>query len=154
MQKEIATKRRAGLLHFLLAKSLAELLFVGVLAVGFYLTAFTPFFRGTLDVANSRHVAGWVVNQAEPQARVEVQLYVDGRFAGNRLADLPRPDVVAAGRAADERHGFSFDTPALPPGEYEVRVYAVHVSGSGARRTLQLVGKPLRFQVTAQEMSK
>ena len=143
--------KRARLAHFLIAKATVETLFVGALAVGFYLTAFTPYFRGSLDVADSRHVAGWVVNQREPQARVEVQLYIDGRFVGNRAADVARPDVLAAGRAADEGHGFVFDTPPLPAGQHEARVYAVHASGEGERRTLQLLDKPLTFTVAAGE---
>lgn len=151
MEKVGAVESRSRLTGFLITKSLAEALFVGAVAIGFYLTAFTPFFRGSLDLANALHIAGWVVNQAEPQSRVEVQLYIDGRFAGNHFADIPRPDVVAAGRAGDENHGFTFDTPALTPGEHEARVYAVHASGEDARRTLQLVGKPLRFTVPADD---
>lgn len=150
MEKTVAPGMKARLTNFLIAKSIIEALFVGALAVGFYLTAFTPFFRGTLDYADARQIAGWVVNQAEPRAAVEVQLYIDGRFAGNRTADLSRPDVLAAGRAEDERHGFLFDTPTLPAGQHEARVYAVHLSGEGQRRTLQLVGKPLVFSVTAE----
>ncbi len=151
MEKMVAPGMRARLTNFLIAKSIIEVLFVGALAVGFYLTAFTPFFRGTLDYADARQIAGWVVNQAAPRAAVEVQLYIDGRFAGNHTADLSRPDVVAAGRAEDEQHGFVFDTPPLPAGQHEARVYAVHMSGEGQRRTLQLVGKPLVFSVNASE---
>ena len=151
MEKVAAPKARARLTNFLIAKSIAEVLFVGALAVGFYLTAFTPFFRGTLDYADARHVAGWVVNQAEPGRRVEVQLYVDGGFAGHRLADLSRPDVREAGRAEDTNHGFVFETPPLAAGQHEARVYAVHMSGEGQRRTLQLVGKPLMFSVSEAE---
>ena len=142
--------KRARLAHFLIAKATIETLFVGALAVGFYLTAFTPYFRGSLDVADSRHVAGWVVNEREPQARVEVQLYIDGRFVDNRAADIARPDVLAAGRSTDEGHGFVFDTPPLPAGEHEARVYAVHASGDGERRTLQLLNKPLTFTVAGE----
>jgi hypothetical protein len=151
MEKINAPKVRARLTNFLIAKSIAEALFVGALAVTFYLTAFTPFFRGSLDHADARHVAGWVVNQARPQSHVEVQLYIDGRFAGNGTANLSRPDVKAAGRAEDENHGFTFDLPALPAGPHEARVYAVHVSGEGQRRTLQLVDKPLVFSVNETE---
>jgi hypothetical protein len=151
MLKAIAPRARAHLTNFLIAKSIIEALFVGALAVGFYLTAFTPFFRGSLDLADARNVAGWVVNKAQPDARVEVQLYIDGRFAGNRWADLSRPDVKLAGRAEDENHGFAFDTPSLPAGQHEARVYAVHVSGEGQRRTLQLIGKPLIFNVGQSE---
>jgi len=151
MEKVLAPKERARLGNFLIAKSLIEALFVGALAVVFYLTAFTPYFRGTLDYADSRHVAGWVVNEADPQAIVEVQLYIDGRFAGNGAAQISRPDVKAAGRAEEENHGFVFDTPPLPAGQHEARVYAVHMSGEGQRRTLQLLGKPLVFIVAASE---
>lgn len=151
MEKVIAPQQRERLTNFLILKSILEALFVGVLATGFYLTAFTPFFRGSLDAADARQIAGWVVNHREPQSRVEVQLYIDGRFAGNGTADRSRPDVKAAGRAEDEGHGFVFDTPPLPVGEHEARVYAVHASGRGQRRTLQLIDKPLLFSVAPNE---
>ena len=138
------------LTRYLIAKSLIEALLVGALAVGFYLTAFNPFFRGTVDEANAHEVYGWVVNEREPGERVEVQLYIDGRFVASRVADLSRPDVRAAGRARDEWHGFSFDTPPLDPGEHVARVYVLHESGEGIRRTLQLLGNPKRFKVEAQ----
>ena len=154
MEKVVAPRERERLTNFLIAKSVLEALFVGGLAVGFYLTAFTPFFHGTLDLADARHVAGWVINRAEPQARVEVQLYIDGRFAGNRTADVSRADVKASGRSADENHGFVFDTPTLPAGQHEARVYAVHMSGEGQRRTLQIIGKPLIFSVAASEATE
>lgn len=148
----VGPKERKRLTSYLIVKSIIEILFVGALAIIFYLTAFAPFFRGALDMADAHNVAGWVVNQAEPQAHVEVQLYIDGKFAGNRLADVSRPDVKAAGRAEDELHGFVFDTPALALGEHEARVYAVHESGRGERRTLQLIGKPLLFSIAASEV--
>jgi hypothetical protein len=152
MEKAVAPVERARLTNFLIAKSITEALFVGALVVGFYLTAFTPYFRGSLDYADAHHIAGWVVNQADPQSHVEVQLYIDGRFAGNGTADVLRADVKAAGRAADEFHGFVFDTPpALAPGQHEARVYAVHMSGAGFRRTLQLVDKPIVFTIAANE---
>lgn len=147
MEKAVAPVSRARLTNFLIAKSICEALFVGALAIGFYLTAFTPYFRGSLDYGDARHIAGWVVNQADPQSHVEVQLYIDGRFAGNGTADVSRPDVKSAGRAVDENHGFVFDTPALSAGPHEARVYAVHTSGAGQRRTLQLVGQPMVFSV-------
>ena len=143
---------RVRLTNYLIVKSTIELLFVGALAIGFYLTAFAPVFHGVLDMADAQHIAGWVVNQSAPQAHVEVQLYIDGQFAGNLWADVARPDVKAAGRAEDERHGFVFDTPSLPAGEHEARVYAVHASGGATRRTLQLIGKPLVFSVGASDV--
>jgi hypothetical protein len=151
MEKVVAPIEKARLTNFLIGKSIIEALFVGVLAIVFYLTAFTPFFRGTLDLADAQKVAGWVVNQAAPRVHVEVQLYIDGRFAGSGTANLSRPDVKAAGRAEDENHGFVFNTPPLSAGQHEARVYAVHMSGEGQRRTLQLVGQPLVFSVAASE---
>lgn len=147
MEKVAAPLERARLTNFLIGKSILEALFVGALAIGFYLTAFTPYFRGTLDFADAQRIAGWVVNQASPESHVEVELYVDGRFAGHQTANQLRPDVKTAGRAESEDHGFVFETPALAAGQHEARVYAVHSSGEGQRRTLQLVGKPLVFNV-------
>lgn len=149
MEKVVEPEARTRLTNYLIVKSIVDVLFVGALAIGFYLTAFTPYFRGSLDLADARNVAGWVVNRADSGAPVEVQLYIDGKFAANRTADFPRPDVKAAGRAQDELHGFIFETPELSVGEHEARVYAVHESGNGRRRTLQLIGKPLLFKVVA-----
>lgn len=154
MEKVVASHWSARLTNFLIAKSVIEALFVGALAVGFYLTAFTPYFRGSLDYADARKVAGWAVNHADPQSHVEVQLYIDGRFAGHQMANQSRPDVKAAGRAVDENHGFVFDTPLLPAGQHEARVYVVHTSGEGQRRTLQLLDKPLVFHVPENEINE
>lgn len=151
MEKVVAPVERARLTNFLIGKSVIEALFVGALAIGFYLTAFTPYFRGTLDYADAQRVAGWVVNKSDAQAHVEVQLYIDGQFAGNSTANQLRPDVKAAGRAESEDHGFVFETPSLPAGQHEARVYAVHMSGEGQRRTLQLIGKPLVFSIAAND---
>lgn len=142
-----ASEMQTRLTHLLIAKSILEALFVAALAVGFHYLAFNPYFRGWVDVADATRVSGWALNEADHAAHIEVQLYVDGRFAASRVADLARADVLAAGRAMDERHGFSFDTPPLPDGEHEARVYAVHASSGGLRRTLQLIGRPMPFRV-------
>jgi hypothetical protein len=151
MEVVVNEKARTRLTKYLIFKSVVEVLIVGVLSIGFYLTAFAPGFRGTLDLADKKHVAGWAVNLSDPHGHVEVQLYIDGRFIGDISADSARPDVLAAGKAADELHGFVFDTPALDPGEHEARVYAVHASGREQRRTLQLIGKPILFSVKKSE---
>jgi len=143
----LSKKARLRLTHALIAKSLLELLFVGALATVFYYQTFNPYFRGAVDVADARRVAGWVVDERTPAARVEVQLYINGRFVSSDVAAGARPDVRLAGRADDDWHGFSFDTPPLPHGSYEARVYAMHESGGGLRRVMQLVGQPWRFQV-------
>ncbi len=61
------------------------MLFVVALAVYFSYTNFNPYFRGSVDAADARTVAGWVVNAAAPAERVEVHLYIDGHFVGRRL---------------------------------------------------------------------
>jgi len=140
-----AGARRARLTRLLLAKLTLDILFVAALAVYTQAVAFRPFYSGSLDYADSKSVRGWVVDRSEPAASVEVQLYVDGSFAASELADEPRPDVFEKGYAEDERHGFVFNLDDLKAGEHEARVYAVHASRGGARRTLQQIGGALRF---------
>jgi hypothetical protein len=142
----------ARLTHFLIVKSIIEALFVGALAVGFYLTAFIPYLRGSLDEATPQAVRGWTVNEAEQQQRVEVQLYIDGRFVASQRAEQSRPDVRDAGRATDEWHGYYFQTPPLEAGEHEARIYAVHRMSGDQLRTLHLIGIPHRFHVEANEV--
>lgn len=137
---------RARLVNLLLAKAAFDLLFVCALAAAFYYAAFRPTLRGSLDHADAESVRGWVVDKSEPSRRVEVQLYLDGQLAGAGLADRPRPDVSARGLAEDDRHGFVFELGTLPPGEHEARVYALHTSAAGRRRTLQQIGGAIRFE--------
>jgi hypothetical protein len=145
-----APARLSRLSHALIAKSLAEALFVVALAVYFSYTNFNPYFRGSVDVADGRVVTGWVVNEASPGERVEVHLYVDGHFVALRVADAPRPDVFEAGRSLDAAHGFIFNLPPLPPNRtYEARVYAMHAPGEATRRVLQEFGTARQFSVTA-----
>ncbi|HEU5238714.1 MAG TPA: hypothetical protein VFU37_16405 [Pyrinomonadaceae bacterium] len=139
-------KSRARLVHLLISKSIIEALLMTFVAVAFFFATTNPYVRGVLDNADRVSVTGWVVDESRPSARIEVQLFVDDRFAAAAIADRYRPDVHEAKRAADDWHGFVFDTPKLPVGSHEARVYAVHSNGSGARRTLQLIGKPYRFQ--------
>jgi hypothetical protein len=146
-------RARARLAQLLVGKSIVEALFVSALAVAFIYQAFNPFFRGSVDGAENGAVVGWVVNVSQPNARVEVQLYVDGHFAGRGPADQRRADVFAAGRAADEFHGFVLKLPPLPPGTHEARVYALHASGGGRRVTLQQVDKTAHFNVPPNETS-
>lgn len=147
--------RLARLSHAIIAKSLIEGFFVIALAVYFAYTNFNPYFRGAVDVADQRTVAGWVVNEASPGERVEVHLYLNGRFVSRRLADAPRPDVLEAGRSLDAEHGFAFNLPPLPPNRtYEARVYAMHEKpGDATRRSLQEFGETKRFAVTADALN-
>jgi len=141
------SKARARLVHILISKSIIEALLIGGVAVAFFFATTNPYFRGVLDAADKKSVTGWAVDEAQPYSRVEVQLFIDDRFAAAAAADQFRPDVHEAKRAGDDWHGFVFNTPALSAGNHEARVYAVHSNSSGARKTLQLIGKPYRFSV-------
>lgn len=140
-------RSRSKLVHLLISKSMAEALLVTAIAVGFYFATTNRNLHGVLDRADGQTVTGWVVDEARPAKHVEVQLFIDDNFVSDSAADQFRPDVHEAKRAEDDWHGFLFQTPALRPGEHEARVYALHSSGAGARRTLQLVGKPFRFRI-------
>ena len=143
-------KPSSKLINVLIAKCIIETLFVGAIAVGFHLTAFPPTFHGWGEaVYSSRSISGWAVNDASPWDRVEVQLFVDGKFAGTQIANQSRPDVKAAGWAIDEWHGYSFQLAEVPVGSHEARVYVVHPSGNGVRYTLQLLGDPIVFSASA-----
>ncbi|MDX6614603.1 MAG: hypothetical protein QOD75_3789 [Blastocatellia bacterium] len=145
-KRELSDAVRRKLVHLLIAKSIAESLLVASIAVIFFLTLFPPYFRGWGE-ATPNAIAGWAVNEAAPAERVEVQLFIDGRFAASDNAGLSRPDVRAAGWSDDDWHGYSFTPPSLSPGEHEAQVYALHSNGAGTRRTLQLLGDPIRFVV-------
>lgn len=133
------------LVHVLIGKSILETLLVGVLAVITFITVLPPYFHGWGEVTDTG-ISGWVVNDAAPWDRVEIQLFIGGRFVATALANQPRPDVLAAGWSKDQWHGFTFSfssAASLPRGLQEARVYALHDSGGGVRKSLQLVGDPL-----------
>lgn len=140
---------RAGLLQLLIGKSVAEALLVTAIAAGFYVSITNPNLRGWLDQADARTISGWAVDDENPGRRVDVQLFIDDRFIEQQSATGFRPDVRQSRRAADDWHGFVFATPTLEPGEHEARVYVIHNGSSPARRTLQIIGKPLRFRINS-----
>jgi hypothetical protein len=138
------------LVNLLIAKSILETILVGTIAVVVYLNAFPPAFHGWGEaVAGSKSISGWAISDADPWRRVEVQLFIDGKLIGTQAANLSRPDVVAAGWSKDEWHGYSFEVMGLAAGSHEARVYALHSSGNGARYTLQMLGDPIKFEVSA-----
>jgi hypothetical protein len=134
------------LVHALIAKSIAETILVGGLAVAFYIHAFPPTFHGWAEV-QPHGFAGWALDHSNQFERLEVQLFIDGKFVARATADLSRPDVAAAGWAKDEWHGYRFDELGLPAGVHQARVYALHSVRQGAYQTLQTVGDPIRFEI-------
>jgi hypothetical protein len=134
------------IVHILIGKSIFETLLLVSLVVVFFLDAF-PQFHGWGEVT-PQGISGWVVNNSAPWDRVEVQLFVNGKFAGRAVANESRIDVVRAGWSEDEWHGYTFPISTDQTGIHEARVYALHDSGQGKRKTLQLVGDPLRFTLS------
>lgn len=136
-----------SLVHVLIGKSILETLLVGALAVFTFITILPPYFHGWGEVTG-KGISGWVVNDAAPSDRVEVQLFIDDQFQASTLAGEPRPDVSIAGWAKDQWHGYTFPLTLLTVGYHEARVYALHESGGRARKSLRLVGDPIPFFVT------
>lgn len=133
-----------NLVHVLIGKSILETILIGALAVIAFLTVLPPYFQGWGEVTDDG-VAGWAVNKMTTGERVELQLFVDGQFFATQVADRSRPDVPAAGWASDEWHGYSFVIKSVAAGPHEARIYALRGGGDVARKSLQLVGKPLSF---------
>ncbi len=135
--------------HFLIGKSILETLLVGALALFGFMSLVPPYFHGWGEVTPTS-IAGWAVNNAAPWDRVEVELYIDGKLQGRAVANQSRPDVSAAGWAKDEWHGYSFSIANPESGSHEARIYALHHSSDGARKSLQLLGEPIPFIVDEQ----
>lgn len=139
-------KPSINLVHVLIAKSIIETLFVSTLVVVYFLDVF-PHIHGWGEVTPPT-ISGWALNSRNPKERVEVQLFIDDKFIARTIASQSRPEVVAGGWSTDEWHGFTIPVSRVESGYHEARLYAIHDSGRGARKTLQSVGHPLRFQVT------
>ena len=137
---------RTTFVQMLIGKSICEALVVTAVAAGLFLATTNPALRGWLDRADAQTISGWAVDDSSPDRRVEVQLFIDDNFIEQRSANELRPDVHQANRAGDDWHGFIFKTPKLNAGEHEARVYILHRGASSSRRTLQIIGNPIRFQ--------
>ncbi len=131
---------------FLVAKAIIELAFVAALMVGAQYRIFHSSFRGEAELKDNR-IIGWMVDDTALSRRGEVQLFVDGRFAAQAVADKSLSDTFTAKCATNARCGFEFDLPSLPKEKHEARIYAVHASDEDARRTLQLIGRPIEFEI-------
>ena len=143
-------KPSSQLVNLLIAKSIFETILVGTIAVAVYFNAFPPTFKGWGEaVVETQTISGWAVSDTDAWQRVEVHLFIDGKFIDRQVAHHSRPDVLAARWSRDEWHGYNFVVPGLASGAHEARVYALHPSNGGARYTLQLLGDPIRFEVGA-----
>jgi hypothetical protein len=77
---------------------------------------------GYFDLPTATHVRGWVVDQDHPDiSGFEVVLVRNGQVVDRTVANLPSPDVLAAGFGKGNNR-FEFNYEALPPGKYEFNV--------------------------------
>jgi hypothetical protein len=135
----VATK----LLRAIIAKAGLEFL---VIIIAISLAAYShlnPPMRGAIDVADAMRIAGWAYDPREPNAQLDVQLFLNGQFVATRRADELREDLVRAGAAQNAQHGFTFSVPALQlaAGRYSVTVYAVRAGGGKNKSLLALTKK-------------
>lgn len=137
-----------SLVQVLIVKSTLEVLLVAALAVFAFITILPPSFHGQCQISEAG-ISGWVVDSAAPWDRVEVQLFVDGRFFAARVANESRRELVTAGSSQDEWHGYTFPITTLSAGRHEARVYAFHRGGDESRKALRAVGDPISFSIAA-----
>jgi hypothetical protein len=136
-----ASRTRGRLAKLIAAKLALDLLFVCGLAVYTHAVTYRTGFAGELEHADGLGARGWVVDHERPGAPVELQLFLNGRFTAATLASEP----VSDDSPGDGRRSFVFQFEQTRYGEYEARVYAVREGRLGARRTLQQIGGPRRF---------
>jgi hypothetical protein len=141
------SRLRGRLVKLIAAKLTLDLLFVCGLAVYTHAVTYRSGFDGELIHADGQTISGWVADLEQQGAPVEVQLFLNGRFAATTLADEPVSDAAPSYSARSGRRAFVFQFAQPRYGEYEARVYAVRVGRGGARRTLQQIGVPLSFKL-------
>jgi hypothetical protein len=128
---------RGRLAKLVAAKLVLDLVFVCGLAVYTHAVTYRTGFEGEVERADAFGVSGWVEDLEGGGEPVELQLFLDGRFAASAVAG----ETSKGGRRA---FVFRFEQPRY--GVHEARVYAVRVLGGGARRTLRQVGGPLELK--------
>jgi hypothetical protein len=144
--ESLCTSRMRGRLVKLIAAKLAlDLLFVCGLAIYTHAVTRNRGLEGELEHADGLSVSGWVADLEHPGAPVEVQLFLNGRFAAAAVASEPVPDDALVDTAGHNHRAFVFQFTQPRYGEYEARVYAVREGRGGARRTLRQIGDPRHF---------
>jgi hypothetical protein len=142
LEDEKRGARRARLVKLVAVKLALDLVFVCGLAVYTHAVTYGRGFDGAIEHADGFEVSGWVVDLERPDAPVEVQLFVNGRFTASALAGEPVSDKDPRDETVHVQRPFVFRFEQPQYGEYQMRVYAVREARGGARRTLQQVGGP------------
>lgn len=84
---------------------------------------------GHVDTIESGFVRGWARDEASPDARTDIDVYLGERHVGSTTADRYREDLMSAG-VGDGRHAFIF---ALPPEARDAPTSSVGVYFRGTR---------------------
>ena len=106
--------------------------------------AFGPL-RGHVDGCDGVILQGWAWDTLHPDAPVCLEVLVDGKPLALAYADLPRPDLAAAG-IGDGRHGFSLALPLAPEEAHTVEVRR-------AADRAPLVGSPWQVPAAARRVA-
>lgn len=69
-------------------------------------------------------VQGWAIDP-DTTDPIPLHVYIDGRLAGQGVADKPRPDVASPYPLYGSNHGFDFWT-GISPGRHQVCVFAIN----------------------------
>lgn len=138
------------LLRAIIAKSFVEVVLVCVVASLAAFMTFSPQLRGAIDAADQSQISGWVHDPRLPEASLEVQLFIDGKFFASRLADDRRDDLVSAGVTEKPNHGFSFELESfnLSAGEHSAQVFAVRDAAGTSKILLPVTAEPRTFQIS------
>jgi len=145
VESRVATR----LLRSVIIKSFLDVFFICLVVSLAAFSNFGPLLRGAIDVADQTRVAGWTYDPQAAGAELEVQLFIDGRFAAAQRAGEPRADLVRAGATINADHGFSFAVEPLhlAPGRHLAQVYVVRQPAGRHKMLLPLSEEPLSFQV-------
>ena len=69
-----------------------------------------PTSRGALNLVDRRRIAGWAQDTARPNIPVQLEVFVNGNFVAQVVADRFREDLRRAG-VGDGSHGFEVALP-------------------------------------------
>ncbi len=85
---------------------------------------------GRFEFADKSWGYGWAFDPDQAGAPLEVQVYIDGTYAGSLEAADAREDLVASGELPSADHGFAFWMPTLSRGRHTITMYAVDTDGT------------------------
>jgi len=89
-----------------------------------------PQLQGLVDQVSAGLIIGWVRDQVEPSARLELHMLQDGQLIAAAIADEPRADLVQAG-LGDGSFGFTLHD-LLPEQPWKPGAASIHDARTGA----------------------